>query len=113
MRYPSERCQRSKQQALVLLLVRQLTDAQFRRADHRASQGLWQEVAALEIDPDRITALLYSGIDPEDREALRAEDEAWQGRQPQPQPQPQRRGWTLQRLHLGRPGRPKTALTPA
>jgi len=53
-----------KQQALALHLVRQLADTQFRRADAAGSERLWQEVALLEIDPERITALLYSGIDP-------------------------------------------------
>jgi hypothetical protein len=59
-----------KQQQLVFQLVRQLADAQFRRADPVLSGRLWQEVLALEIDPERITRLLYGGQDPEDRQAL-------------------------------------------
>ncbi len=59
-----------KERQLVFLLVRQLADAQFVRADRSLTQRLWQEVAALEIDPDRIAALLYGGHDPEDRLAL-------------------------------------------
>jgi hypothetical protein len=94
----------------VLLLVHQLADAQFSRADRRGSERLWQEANALEIDPERLTALLYGGIDPEDRAALREEDEAWLSRQAQ---QPRRRGWGLRHLHLGRPRRPAATVSPA
>jgi hypothetical protein len=52
-----------KERQLVFLLARQLAEAQFRRADRCASERLWQEVAALEIDPERITALLYGADD--------------------------------------------------
>ena len=99
----------STQQALVLLLTQQLADAQIRRADARGSERLWQEVAALDIDPERITALLYSGQDVDDREALRIEDDAWLNRQGQ---RPQR-GWSLQTLHLGRPRLPRRQLNRA
>lgn len=67
----------SKEQAIVALLVGQLADAQFVRADQVASERLWQEVAALDLDSERIIQLLYCGVDPQDREALRAEDNAW------------------------------------
>lgn len=90
-----------KQQALVVLLVQQLADTQFRRADRRGSERLWQEVAALEIDPDRVTALLYSGEDTDNREALRAQDDAWL----LSRTRPRQLGWNLSRLHLGRPRR--------
>jgi len=66
-----------KERQLVFLLVRQLAEAQFRRADRQRSQQLWQEVAALELDPERITALLYSGVDLEDRQALEELEAAW------------------------------------
>ena len=85
-----------KQQALALHLVRQLADTQFRRADAAGSERLWQEVALLEIDPERITALLYSGIDPNDHGSLRAADDAWLAAQAQLN----RRGWGLRHLHL-------------
>lgn len=55
-----------KERQLVFLLARQLAEAQFVRADRRASDRLWQEVAALDIDPERITALLYGADDLED-----------------------------------------------
>jgi hypothetical protein len=109
MRRPASSCINRKQQALVLLLVRQLADAQFTRADARGSERLWQEVAALEIDPERVTALLYCGVDIDDRQALLAEDESWLGRQEQPR----RRGWSLRNLHLGAPRRPRLAVSPA
>ena len=66
-----------KEQQLVFLLVRQLAAAQFEMANSPMSQRLWEEVAALEIDPDRITALLYGGQDVSDREALRPLDDSW------------------------------------
>lgn len=77
-----------KEQQLVFLLVRQLADAQLRRGDRALAERLWQEVAALEIDPERITQLLYGGQDVQDRDALRALDERWRLCQ-----RPQRRGW--------------------
>ncbi|MEY3736218.1 MAG: hypothetical protein RLZZ11_1331 [Cyanobacteriota bacterium] len=98
-----------KQQALVLLLVQQLADAQIRRADQAGSERLWQEVAALEIDPERITALLYSGLDANDREALRREDERWLAAQSLPPS----RGWSLKTLPLARPWQPQRAFSRA
>ncbi len=59
-----------KERQLVFLLTRQLAEAQFRRGDRQASERLWQEVAALEIDPERITALLYSVDDLQDTAAM-------------------------------------------
>ena len=97
-----------KQQALVVLLAQQLADAQFVRADQRGSDRLWQEAAALEIDPERLTALLYGGEDPHNREALRQQDEAWLAAQPVAS-----RGWGLQRLHRNRGRRPVRPLTRA
>lgn len=77
-----------KEQQLVFLLARQLATAQFELANPAMTQRLWQEVAALEIDPERITALLYGGHDINDQEALRLIDEQWRSRH-----RPQRRGW--------------------
>lgn len=66
-----------KQQQLVFTLVGQLAEAQFARADRELSRRLWQEVAALDIDPERITSLLYGGQACDDRRALQTLDEAW------------------------------------
>ncbi len=55
-----------KQQKLVFLITRQLAVAQFARADRERTQALWQEAAALELDPDRIIHLLYGVADPAD-----------------------------------------------
>lgn len=84
-----------KEQQLVFLLVRQLAAAQFELANPQLSERLWQEVAALEIDPERITALLYGGQDVTDREALRRLDEQWRARH-----RPQRRRWFSRPLAL-------------
>jgi hypothetical protein len=98
-----------KQQALVLLLVQQLMDAQFVRADQAGSDRLWQEVAALEIDLDRVLHLLYCGLDGSDRQALINADDAWISRSTSSS-----RGWNLRQLHLGRrASRPGRALSPA
>ncbi len=76
-----------KEQQLVLLLVRQLAAAQQTPAAPALGERLWQEVAALEIDPERITALLYGGHDVNDRGVLQGLDDAWRSRN-----RPQRRG---------------------
>lgn len=81
-----------KEQQLVFLLVRQLAAAQFELASASMSQRLWDEVAALEIDPDRITALLYGGQDVNDREALRPLDDNWRLHHPPRS----HRGWFMQ-----------------
>ena len=98
-----------KQQALVLLLAQQLSEAQFRLADRPGSERLWQEVAALEIDPDRIVHLMYSGLDGSDRPALIAEDDAWIRRTTQAS----QRRWGLLHLHRNRrTPRPGATLNP-
>ncbi|UPM49461.1 MULTISPECIES: hypothetical protein [unclassified Synechococcus] len=97
-----------KEQALVILLSQQLADAQIGRADAHASQSLWDEVAELDIDPDRIIHLLYGGEEVSDRAALKDRDDSWLSAQ---QMSPER-GWSLQRLHLRRPRRPQIALNP-
>jgi hypothetical protein len=99
-----------KQQALVLLLAQQLIEAQFERADRTGSERLWQEAAALEIDPERIVHLMYSGLQSSDRPALIAEDEAWIHRTTQAC----QRRWSLLHLHRNRRGqRPAPSLSPA
>lgn len=78
-----------KEQQLVFLLVRQLAMAQFQQANTAMTGRLWQEVAALEIDPERITALLYGSQDVTDVNTLRELDDQWRARH-----RPgQRRGW--------------------
>ena len=77
-----------KEQQLVFLLVRQLAAAQFELGHGPMTARLWQEVAALEIDPERITALLYGGQDVNDRAVLGVLDEQWRSRH-----RPVRRGW--------------------
>jgi hypothetical protein len=63
-----------KEQQLVFLLTRQLVEAQIVRGDRARSQRLWQEVAALELDPERITALLYGVGDHDDPLEMEAVD---------------------------------------
>ena len=89
-----------KEQQLVFLLVRQLATAQFELANPVMTRRLWQEVAALEIDPQRITALLYGGQDVNDRAALRLLDEQWRASH-----RPQRLGWFRRPLPLSAGGR--------
>jgi hypothetical protein len=89
-----------KEQQLVFLLVRQLASAQFSLANQAMTQRLWQEVAALEIDPERITRLLYGGHDVHDREALQLLDAQWRACQ-----RPQRRGWFSRPAAMGAGGR--------
>lgn len=64
----------NKEQQLVWLLVRQLGEAQGSPGGGEWAERLWQEVAALEIDPDRVISLLYGGHDLNDRQALAALD---------------------------------------
>ena len=66
-----------KEQQLVLLLVRQLASAQFELAHAAMTQRLWDEVAALEIDPERVIQLLYGGHDLNDRGQLQDLDNLW------------------------------------
>ena len=61
----------------MLLLARQLASAQFEHAHVGMTKRLWEEVAALEIDPERITHLLYGGHDLNDRLQLQALDNLW------------------------------------
>lgn len=98
-----------KEQQLVFLLTRHLAEAQFLLADRQRSERLWQEVAALEIDPERITALLYGGLETDDREVLRRQDDLWLAAQVRPV----QRGWSLRTLPVTQPWQPKRSLTPA
>ncbi len=66
-----------KEQQILLRLVQQLDQAQFRRADRELSRRLWEEVGLLNLDPERVIHLLYAGVDPQDRQALLELDNAW------------------------------------
>ena len=68
-----------KQRQLVFLLTRQLVEAQFVRADQARSQRLWQEAAALDLDPDRIIHLLYGVANHADNGEMEAVDRSWRG----------------------------------
>ncbi len=98
-----------KERQLVLTLVSQLGEAQFRHADPARVARLWQEVAALEIDPERVIRLLYGGQDLGDRAALAALDRAWQ-------PEPPRGGrgfpWGRPRLSRRTPGAGRRSVPP-
>jgi hypothetical protein len=82
-----------KQRQLLFLLTRQLAEAQFVRADKDRTQRLWQEAAALDLDPDRIIHLLYGVADHADSAEMDAMDRRWR-----PSPTPQRRGWWVSGL---------------
>lgn len=67
-----------KDRHLVAQLAQQLAEAQFAHADESRSRRLWDEVAALGLDPDRVLHLLYGGHDLEDETALCAIDRSFQ-----------------------------------
>jgi hypothetical protein len=62
---------------VVFQLVRKLARAQFVQADRQRSERLWQEVAALDIDPDRVIRLLYGTTEHDDFSAMEAIDRLW------------------------------------
>lgn len=66
-----------KEQQILLGLVQQLDRAQFRHGYRELSRRLWQEVGLLNLDPERVIHLLYSGVDVDDRQALLALDDQW------------------------------------
>lgn len=63
-----------KQRQLLFLLTRQLAEAQFARGDRALSERLWQEAAALELDPDRIVNLLYGVDDHQNQDVMEQVD---------------------------------------
>lgn len=63
-----------KERQLVWLLARQLGEAQASPGGQIRAERLWQEVAALGIEPERVITLLYGGHDLSDRDALAALD---------------------------------------
>jgi hypothetical protein len=92
-----------KDRQVLFLLVRQLAEAQFARADRSRSGRLWQEVAALGYDPEHVVALLYGGHDPtepgvlEELEASLRLRSAAAGAQASRRPGGFRLGWGLNR----------------
>ncbi len=59
-----------KERQLLFALTRQLAEAQFVRGDRQRSERLWQEAAAVDMDPERIIALLYRVDDHADTAAM-------------------------------------------
>ena len=58
--------QHRKEQQLVMRLCKDIARAQFVFANPKRSKRLWDEAAALEIEPDRLLNLLYGGVDLDD-----------------------------------------------
>ncbi|KEF41485.1 MAG: hypothetical protein ER33_11190 [Cyanobium sp. CACIAM 14] len=93
----------AKERQLLFLLVRQLSEAQFVRADRLRSDRLWQEVGALGFDPDLVLSLLYGGHDPaepgvlDDLEACLQAQAAAAGPRQARRPTGFRWGWGLKR----------------
>ncbi|MBM5815302.1 MAG: hypothetical protein FJ083_01535 [Cyanobacteria bacterium K_Offshore_surface_m2_239] len=75
-----------KERQLVFRLTREMAEAQFARADRDRSQRLWQEVAALELDPERIIHLLYGVADHADSAEMALIDGSWRPGGPSPRP---------------------------
>jgi hypothetical protein len=86
-----------KERQLLFQLTRQLVQAQFVRADRVESERLWQEAAAEEMDPERITGLLYGVADHEDTEAMEAIDRVYREER-----RLQARRWRWPALNRGR-----------
>ena len=55
----SSTSQQRKEQQLVMRLCKDIARAQFVFANPKRSKRLWDEAAALEIEPDRLLHLLY------------------------------------------------------
>ena len=71
----SSTSQQRKEQQLVMRLCRDLARSQFVFANPKRTQRLWDEAAALEIEPDRLLHLLYGGIDLDNSADLIAADD--------------------------------------
>ena len=63
-----------KERQLIFLLTRQLAEAQIVKADQARADWLWQEAAALELDPDRLIHLLYGVADHGDLQEMERVD---------------------------------------
>ena len=75
----SSTSQQRKEPQLVLRLCKDIARAQFVFANPKRSKRLWNEAAALEIEPDRLLNLLYGGVDLENPADLIAADERYLG----------------------------------
>ena len=73
----SSASQQRKEQQLVMRLCKDIARAQFVFANPKRSKRLWDEAAALEIEPDRLLHLLYGGVDLDDPADLIAADELY------------------------------------
>ena len=73
----SSASQQRKEQQLVMRLCKDIARAQFVFANPKRSKRLWDEAAALEIEPDRLLHLLYGGVDLDDPADLIAADERY------------------------------------
>ena len=71
----SSTSQQRKEQQLVMRLCKDIARAQFAFANPKRSKRLWDEAAALEIEPDRLLHLLYGGVDLDDPADVIAADE--------------------------------------
>ena len=69
--------QQRKEQQLVMRLCKDIARAQFVFANPKRSKRLWDEAAALEIEPDRLLHLLYGGVDLDDPADVIAADERY------------------------------------
>ena len=69
--------QQRKEQQLVMRLCKDIARAQFVFANPKRSKRLWDEAAALEIEPDRLLHLLYGGVDLDNPADLIAADERY------------------------------------
>lgn len=98
-----------KEQQLVFLLVRQLAEAQVAAGALERSQRLWQEVAALDLDPERITWLLYGGQNLSDAAELEALDQQFTARCQLPRPHGRHRFRLPLRVDGPRTARPAAA----
>lgn len=63
-----------KERQLIFLLTRQLAEAQIVKADQARADWLWQEAAALDLDPDRLISLLYGVADHGDLQEMERVD---------------------------------------
>ncbi|OUW24994.1 MAG: hypothetical protein CBD29_08545 [Synechococcus sp. TMED169] len=75
----SSTSQQRKEQQLVIRLCKDIARAQFVFANPKRSQRLWDEAAALEIEPDRLLHLLYGGVDLDNPADLMAADDLYVG----------------------------------
>ena len=73
----SSTSQQRKEQQLVMRLCKDIARAQFVFANPKRSKRLWDEAAALEIEPDRLLHLLYGGVDLDNPADLMAADDLY------------------------------------